>query len=388
MTLSAVNPLPPDPLLKIMRAAREDQRANKIDLGVGVYCDENGQTPVMRAIKEAERRLFAQETTKTYVGQVGDMEFLRLTQDLVFGPRDEPLAAIQAVGGTGALRLGCDFLRVAGVKRVLLPSPSWPNHPPILKEAGLEHVDVPAFDLATQQLDLQRLLEAMAKMSPGDAVLLQVCCHNPLGADFTLDEWDAITDALVKHGLVAFLDLAYQGLGDGVEEDVAPLRRVLARVPEGIVTISGSKSFGVYRERVGALYVQCDPAKRDAVLSNIFALTRRAYSMPPDHGASLVRILLSDPKLRADWEDELAGMRARMKATRAALAAARINSIPMHMIASQKGMFTTLPLSLEQITRLRMEFAVHMTEAGRVNIAGFGEHDVPRFIEALRQVAN
>jgi aromatic-amino-acid transaminase len=386
--LESLQTLPPDPLLKIMRAAREDKRPGKIDLGVGVYCDEHGKTPVMRAIKEAERRLFAQETTKTYVAQQGDVEFLRLMQDLVIGPRDGLLPAIQAVGGTGALRVACDVLKLAGVKRVLLPSPSWPNHPPILKTAGLEHVDVPAFDVGTQQLDLARLVSAMDALSPGDAVLLQACCHNPLGADFTLAQWDVIADELQKRGLIPFLDLAYQGLGDGVAEDVAPLRRVLAAVPEAIVTISGSKTFGVYKERVGAVFVQCPPAAREAVLSNMFHVTRRAYSMPPDHGASLVRILLSDPALRADWESELADMRARMKATRDALAAARVNSIPMNMIGTQHGMFTTLPLSLAQITRLREERAVHITEAGRMNIAGLREADVPRFVDALRAVAD
>lgn len=384
--ISSLKQLPPDPLLKIMRAAREDQRAQKIDLGVGVYCDENGKTPVMRAVKEAERRLFAQEATKTYIGQQGDIEFLRLTQDLVFGGRDEILPAVQTVGGTGALRVACDLLKAAGVKRVLLPSPSWPNHPGILAAAGLERIDSPAFDLATQRLDLDRLIADMNTLAPGDAVLLQACCHNPLGADFTLAQWDAIADQLAQRDLIAFLDLAYQGLGDGVEEDVAPLRRVLARVSEGVVAVSGSKTFGVYRERVGAVFVQTRAASKDAVLSNIFAITRRAYSMPPDHGASLVRILLSDPALRADWEAELGEMRARMKATRKALAAARINSMPMSMIGAQKGMFSTLPLSLEQITRLREDHAVHMTEAGRVNIAGFRQGDIPRFIEALAAV--
>ena len=385
--ISSLKLLPPDPLLTIMRGAREDLRPHKIDLGVGVYCDENGKTPVMRAIKEAERRLFAEETTKTYVAQQGNAEFLRLMQDLVFGPRAEPLVAVQAVGGTGALRIACDLLRLAGVKRVLLPSPSWPNHPALLAAAVLERVDVLCFDVATQRLDLDRLLESMSALSAGDAVLLQVCCHNPLGADFSLEQWDAITDEMLKRGLIPLLDLAYQGLGDGVEEDVAPLRHVLARVPEAVVTVSGSKTFGVYRERAGALFVHCPVNARDATLSNIFALTRANYSMPPDHGAALVRIVLSDPALRADWETELAQMRVRMKNTRAALAAARVNSVPMGMIGEQKGMFTTLPLSLDQITRLRSEHAIHMTEKGRVNIAGFRERDIPRFIEALSAIA-
>ncbi len=385
--ITSLQVLPPDPLLKIMRAAREDKRPEKIDLGVGVYCDESGKTPIMRAVKEAERRLFERETTKTYVAQQGNAEYLALIQDLVFGPRSELLVAIQAVGGTGALRDGCDLLRVAGAKRVLLPTPSWPNHPPIIAAAGLERIDVPAFDIATQRLDLNRLIASLDQVERGDAVLLQACCHNPLGADFTLGQWGVIADELAKRGLIAFLDLAYQGLGDGLEEDVAGLRLVLSRVPEAIVTVSGSKTFSVYRERVGAVFVQCPPSARDAVLTNIFAITRRNYSMPPDHGAALIAILLSDAALRADWEAELASMRKRMKATRSALAAARVNSMPMNMIGGQKGMFTTLPLSLDQITALRTEHAIHVTEKGRVNIAGFREHDIPRFIEALSAVA-
>jgi aromatic-amino-acid transaminase len=277
---------------------------------------------------------------------------------------------------------------MAGVRRVLLPTPSWPNHPAILKAAKLDQIDAPYFDGPTQRIDFDRLIDRLDRVSAGDAVLLQACCNNPLGADFTLEQWDVLAGELAKRGLIAFLDLAYQGLGDGIEEDVAGLRRVMAAVPEAIVTISESKTFGVYRERVGALYVKSEAKAREAVSTNIFALTRAFYSMPPDHGAALVRIVLSDPVLYADWADELKHMRARMNETRKALAAARINSIAMNAIADQNGMFTTLPLSLDQITNLRVDHAVHMTEAGRVNIAGLRQSHIPRFVEALSAVVN
>ena len=378
---------PPDPLLKIIKMFRDDPRPDKIDLGVGVYRDERGETPVMAAVKEAERRLHLAQRTKSYVGQQGDMEFLRLVGDLAFGEPARELISIQAVGGTGALRLGCDLLRESGAKRVLLAEPSWPNHPAIIAAARLERVGVPSFNIAEQRIDMDALLAGFARAERGDAIILQACCHNPLGADFTLEQWARLGEACLAHGVIPFIDLAYQGFGEGVEEDVAGLRAILSRAPEAVIAVSEAKSFGVYRERVGALYVKAPEKARNAVATNLAAIARANYSMPPDHGAALVRDVLKNDDLRQLWRDELDHIRAHIKGTRAALATERVNSIPMHLIASQKGMFSTLPLNEAQIIDLRERYGVYMTDAARINVAGLRKTDIPRFIEALRAVA-
>lgn len=377
----------PDPLLKIIKMFREDPRTDKIDLGVGVYKDASGNTPVMKAVKDAEAILLAGQKTKTYVGQQGDVDFLKLVGQLAFGEMAREFVSIQAVGGTGALRLGCDLLRESGSKRIVLPQPCWPNHPAIVRAARLERVDVPFFDIAEQRIDMDGLVAGFAKAERGDAVMLQACCHNPLGADFSIEQWKQLADALNTRGLIPFIDLAYQGFGDGVDEDVAGARALLERVPEAIMAISEAKSFGIYRERVGALYVKTAEKARAATMSNLAQIARANYSMPPDHGAAIVREVLSDEALRASWRDELDQIRTHIKRTRMLLAAERVNSIPMHLIADQKGMFSTLPLNDAQVTTLREQYGIYMTDAARINVAGLREADVPRFIEALKAVA-
>jgi aromatic-amino-acid transaminase len=279
------------------------------------------------------------------------------------------------------------LLKNAGAKRVLLPTPSWPNHPAIIAAARLEQVDVPFFDVSRQQIDIDGLIAGFDKAERGDTVILQACCHNPLGADFNAAQWQALTEAVNRRGIIPFLDLAYQGFGDGLEQDVAGARYMLARVPHAVIAVSAAKNFGVYRERVGACFVKASAAARAAAQSNLFALARANYSMPPDHGASCVRVVLSDPGLRQIWADELDEIREHMKKTRATLAAARVNSIPMHLVAAQKGMFTSLPLTEAQVVRLREEFGVYMTDAARINVAGLPANEVDRFIEALKAVA-
>lgn len=377
---------PPDPLLKLIKAYREDPRPEKIDLGVGVYRDESGETPIMAAVKEAERRLFEKQTTKTYVGQQGDVEFLRLLGELAFGEQAAELVSIQAVGGTGALRLGLDLLREAGAKRAILPTPSWPNHPAIIAAAGIERVEAPFFNVGEQRFDLERLIGGFKICTPGDTVILQACCHNPLGADFSIAQWTMLAHAVLEHGLVPLLDLAYQGFGDGVEEDVAGLRAFLAMVPQAVIAVSGAKTFGLYRERVGALFVKAPEPARHAAASNLAAIARANYSMPPDHGAACVREVLADADLRALWRAELDRIRAHIKSTRIALAAERVNSIPMQLIADQKGMFSMLPLSLAQVETLRKTHGVYMTDLARINVAGLRRGDIGRFVEALKAV--
>jgi len=379
-------PKPADPLLKIIKMFSDDPRSDKIDLGVGVYRDENGATPIMAAVKEAERRLLAEQRTKTYVGQQGDAAFLQLLGEFAFAGAARDLVSIQTVGGTGALRLGFDFLRAAGAKRVLLPTPSWANHPGLITAAGLQQIDVQFFDVAAQRIDISPLLEAIARLSPGDTVLLQGCCHNPLGADFDPAQWAALAKACTAARVVAFVDVAYLGFGDGLARDGDGVRHILAHTSNVVVSVSAAKSFGVYRERVGALYVKSAPAARAAVQSNLFALARSNYSMPPDHGAACVGMVLADPALRAMWADELEAIRSHILKTRAALAAATINALPMQLIAKQKGMFSTLPLTPAQIDTLRVTYGIYMTDSGRINVAGLPEADMARFLEALRAV--
>lgn len=377
----------PDPLLKIIKMFREDPRTDKIDLGVGVYKDASGATPVMRAVKDAEALLLAQQKTKTYVGQQGDVDFLKLIGQLAFGEMARDFVSIQAVGGTGALRLGADLLRESGAKRIVLPQPCWPNHPSIVRAARLEPVDAPFFNIAEQRIDMDALIGAFDGAERGDGVILQACCHNPLGADFSIDQWKTLADALNARGLIAFVDLAYQGFGDGIDEDVAGARVLLERVPEAVIAVSGAKSFGIYRERVGALFVKTAEKSRPAVMSNLAAIARANYSMPPDHGAAIVREVLSDAALRASWREELNQIRAHIMRTRMQLAAARVNSLPMHLIAAQTGMFSTLSLNGEQVTLLREQHGIYMTDAARINVAGLREADIPRFVEALKAVA-
>lgn len=385
--LADLAPKAPDPLLKIIKMFREDPRNDKIDLGVGVYKDATGNTPVMKAVKDAEALLLASQKTKTYVGQQGDVDFLRLVGQLVFGEMARDLTSIQAVGGTGALRLGCDLLRESGAKRIVLPQPCWPNHPSIVRAARLEPVDAPFFNIAEQRIDMDALLAVFDTVQRGDSVILQACCHNPLGADFSMPQWLALAEALNARSIVPFLDLAYQGFGDGIDEDVAGLRALVERVPEAVIAVSEAKSFGIYRERVGALFVKTSEQSRAATMSNLAAIARANYSMPPDHGAAIVREVLGDEALRQSWRDELDAIRSHIKRTRAALAAERVNSLPMHLIAAQKGMFSTLPLTEAQVVTLRDTHGIYMTDAARINVAGLREADIPRFVEALRAVA-
>jgi len=384
--IETLAPKAPDPLLKIIKMFREDPRADKIDLGVGVYKDASGNTPVMRAVKDAEALLLATQKTKAYVGQQGDVDFLKLVGQLVFGDASSDLVSIQAVGGTGALRLGCDLLRESGAKRIVLPRPCWPNHPAIVRAANLEVVDAPFFNIAEQRIDMDALIAAFDRLERGDAAILQACCHNPLGADFSSDQWIALTDAMNARGIIPFLDLAYQGFGDGINEDVAGLRAVVDRAPEAVIAVSEAKSFGIYRERVGALYVKAAEKSRAAVMSNLAATTRASYSMPPDHGAAIVREVLGDAALRQAWSEELDHIRAHIKRTRTLLAEQRVRSIPMHLIAGQKGMFSTLPLSEAQVTALREQHVIYMTDSARINVAGLRAADIPRFVEALNAV--
>lgn len=381
---------PPDPLLAVMGLFAADPRPGKIDLGVGVYRDEHGQTPVMRAVRAAEAQMLADQSSKAYVGAGGNLTFVRLMRDLVFGPGapDERIAGLQTPGGTAALRLACDLLVRAGARTVWVGRPTWANHDPIFAAAGLAARDYDYFRPADQSVDFDRMATLLSAAQPGEVVLLQAACHNPTGADLSLDQWRTIAQIVAARGLIPLIDVAYQGLGDGLDADVAGARLVLEAASDALVAVSCSKSFGLYRERTGALFALTASAETQAAAqSNLMAIARANYSMPPDHGAAIVQALLGDPALTADWRAELDHMRGRIQATRAHLAGfGRVGPVDLAPLASQRGMFSLLPLSAEAIRALREDHAIYMTGFGRVNLAGLKHEDVEPLLSALAKV--
>jgi aromatic-amino-acid transaminase len=378
---------PADALLALIGAFRSDPRPDKIDVGVGVYRTPDGRTPVLRAVKEAERRLLDLQSTKGYLGPEGDVGYFDALKPVIFGQHDfgDRLSGLQTPGGTGALRLAAELVaRARPGARIWAGAPTWPNHPPILRAAGLDVAEYHHFDVATQRLTFNRLLDALDEAAPGDVALLHGCCHNPTGADFDPEQWRTIAHRIRDRGVVPLIDLAYQGLGVGLDEDAAGARLVLDIVGEGLVAYSCDKNFGLYRERVGALYALSRSAAQAAIVqSNLLSLTRANWSMPPDHGAAIVRVILEDDALTADWKAELAEMNARIRQIRTLLAEADPLLAPL---ADQRGMFSTLPLSSAQVARLRAEHGIYMPSSGRINIAGLTDATVPAFVGALAAV--
>lgn len=376
---------PPDALLGLIGLCRQDTRPNKLDLGVGVYRNEAGQTPIMRAVKTAEHRLAATQSTKAYLGAEGDVRFVELLAPIVFGELltiDPTLTGVQTPGGTGALRLAAELIaRGAGNPAVWIGAPTWPNHAPIFREAGLVVRSHPFFDAVAGTVDFTAMIEALAEAAPGDVVLLHGCCHNPTGAEFDPEQWAAVIALLVDRQLIPLVDLAYQGLGRGLNEDAAATRAVLAAVPEAIVAYSCDKNFGLYRDRVGALWVKAASGKAvAAVRDNILVLARSLWSMPPDHGAAAVREILEDAALTVSWKLELEEMRLRIASLRSALAQAEPRLAPL---ADQGGMFAMLPLSREAVLGLRASHGIYMADSGRINIAGLRGDTVVPFAAAI-----
>lgn len=388
--LDRLEPQAPDALLALIKLFADDDRADKIDLGVGVYRTGQGDTPVFAAIKQAEARLVEEQDSKSYLGPEGDMGFVHALMPHAFG-RDGAmggrLQGMQTPGGTGAVRLAVAAAQRAGAARVHLGTPSWPNHAQILADVGIE---VAAFDHANPDgtANAEAALAAIGDAGENEAVVLHGCCHNPTGIDYTPEQWDAIAEAFANSAALPILDLAYQGLGRGMEEDAYGLRRVLASVPEALVAYSCDKNFGMYRDRVGALYVLAREAGQlSAIQSNLNALARAAWSMPPDHGGAAVRIVLRDPDLTATWLDELETMRSRMRQVRETLAqAGQAGAIDLAPLAHQNGLFSVLPVTGEQVERLRTEHAIYMANSGRINVAGLHQGNIGKFVEALAAV--
>jgi aromatic-amino-acid transaminase len=386
-------PAPPDAILGLMATFRADPRPDKVDLGVGVFRDADGRTPIPAAVKTAERRLLETQTTKTYVGLEGDAGFNAAMVGLVFADALDParVAVVQSTGGSAAVKILADLVRRAAPgATVHVPDPTWPNHPPLLEAAGVPVGVYPYFDPATGTVAIDRMLTALRAMPRGDVVLLHGCCHNPTGADPAGAEWAAIATALRDGGLVPLVDMAYQGFGDGLDADAGGARILARTVPEMMAAVSCSKNFGIYRDRAGcAIAVAADPARAAVLRTQLSAVIRAGHTMPPDHGAAVVRTVLEDPALRAGWLEELDAMRDRIRTVRALLADAlvrRTNDAAHARLAGQKGMFSRIAATPAQIEALRTRHGVYVVGDGRINIAGLAERDVERVADAIADV--
>ncbi len=387
-----LRPQPPDGLLALIGLFRDDPRPRKIDLGVGTYRDETGTTPVMAAVKAAERRLLEGQTSKGYLGPEGDLRFVRLLAPIAFGAAlaDEMadgrrMVGAQTPGGGGALRLGAALIAAARPgARVWLGAPSWPNHRPIFAAAGLDVIDYRHFDPATQSLCFDDTLAALRRAEPGDVALLHGCCHNPTGADFDPAQWRTVAELVAERRLVPFVDLAYQGLGRGLDADAQGVRQVLALAEEALVAYSCDKNFGLYRERTGALFASArDAGAAATVYGNMLAHARVNWSMPPDHGAAAVRCVLESPELTDAWHTELEGMCARIAAVRRAVAGI---SPSLGFLERQRGMFSQLRVAPDMVEALRRQHAIYMAGSGRINLAGLQAADAGVFVAALTAV--
>lgn len=382
----------PDGILAVMAAFRADPRPGKVDLGVGVYKDAAGRTPVMRAVKAAEARLVAEQDTKTYTQLAGDPAFHTAMAGVILGDAVPParLAAAAATGGTGAVRLGFELIRAANpAARLWISRPTWPNHITIAEAVGLAWSPYRWLDPEAGALDRAGLMADLRQAQAGDVVVLHGCCHNPTGVDMDPSDWAAVADLCEARGLIPLVDIAYQGFGAGLEADAAGLRLLATRLPRVMVAASGAKNFGMYRERVGIAFVLAPEAEREVVQATLAALNRAAISFPPDHGARVVTTILTDPALRADWADELGAMRTRVEGLRRLLAEAlraETGSDRMGYVAAQRGMFSILPLSADQVGRLARDHGVYAVGGGRVNMAGLTEANVPPVARALAAV--
>ena len=391
--LNALTEQSPDKILMLMQAFREDPRPVKIDLGVGVYKNAHGQTPIMRAVKKAEKQWWEEETTKSYVNLAGDPEFSDLMIELVLGTSVARgnVAAIATPGGTGALRQAFELVQMANPEaKVFVSDPTWPNHLSILRHLGIQAVPYRYFDSATGGVNFDGMMEDLGKVSKGDIVLLHGCCHNPTGANLNLTEWQAVVDLLNQTGAVPMVDIAYQGFGDGLEADAKATRLVASSCPETLIAASCSKNFGIYRERTGIMMaVTQDSSLRGVVQGNLTHLNRQNYSFPPDHGARLVTHVLRDADLRADWLAELEDIRTGMLALRQQLAdeLQRLSgSNRFGFIAQHRGMFSRLGLTSAQVEKIRADHAIYMVGDSRINIAGLNDESVPLLASAMIKV--
>jgi len=379
----------PDGILMLMQMFRDDPREDKVDLGLGVYKDATGNTPVMRAVKTAGQQLWQAETTKTYVSLAGDPAYSDAMVKLVLGDsvaRDQ-VAAAATPGGTGAVRQAFELIRMANPDaRVFVSDPTWPNHLTILDYIGLERVNYRYFDDETRGVDFDGMIADLKTARKGDVILLHGCCHNPTGANLTMGQWQEVIAVLHDTGAVPMIDIAYQGFGDGLEADAAGTRAVAAAVPECLIAASCSKNFGIYRERTGILMMVANGTAKGVAQGTLAFLNRQNFSFPPDHGARLVTMILNDDALRADWMAELEEVRLSMLGLREQLSLAlqqRAGSDRFGFLAQHRGMFSRLGASPDLVEKMRKEHGIYMIGDSRMNIAGLNVHSVPILADAI-----
>jgi aromatic-amino-acid transaminase len=391
MMFENLKPQPEDKIIKMIGMFAADPRDDKLDLGVGVYKDADGNTPVMRAVKRAEARLLESQDTKKYVGLLGNLEFVDGMRELVLDNSVESarVTGAQTPGGTGAIRQIFELINMATPDAtVWISDPSWPNHEAILKYLGMKVGKYRYFDEATCGVDFDGMMADLDGAAEGDVILLHGCCHNPTGANITLDQWSAVTDMMLDKNLMPMIDIAYQGFGDGLEADAAGVRHMASRVPEMLIAASCSKNFGLYRDRVGVALAVC---KDETALTKgaLATLNRMNFSFPPDHGATVVAIIMADPELKADWMAEVESMRVSMLSLRSNLADAlrrETNSDRFDFVADHRGMFSRLGLTTEQVDKLRDEYGIYMVGDSRFNVAGLpadGLDDLAKAIAAV-----
>lgn len=389
--LDHLKPQPQDKILALMQMYRDDPRPVKIDLGVGVYKDATGLTPVMRAVKAAERQLWETQKTKVYTGLAGDPAFADAMVRLILGDGwGDRTAAVATPGGTGACRQAFELVRMAAPGAWLwMSNPTWPNHPSIARYLGIPTAEYAWLNAETGTVAFDRTLADLSAATPGDTVLLHGCCHNPTGANITANQWKTLAELLVDRGLIPLVDLAYQGFGDGLDADAEGTRIIAATCPEVLIAASCSKNFGIYRERTGLLIALTTPDRKATVQGNLNWLNRQNYSFPPDHGARVVQMILDDPALRADWMAELEEVRLSMLDLRMALAAElrrATNAARFDFVATHRGMFSRLGLTETQVDLLRTDHGIYMVSDSRINIAGLNAAAVPLLAQAVAQV--
>jgi aspartate aminotransferase len=388
--------VPDDPILGLMAAFRADSDPKKVDLGVGVFRDAKGNTPVLDSVRKAEQAVLERQTSKTYVAPAGNPAFNQAMEKLVFGT-DHPVftaervRSIQGPGGCGALRLGAELVRLAAPQATVhVSTPTWANHVPLMTGTGLKLARYPYYEPAKGSINFGAMCQALEALPAGEVVLLHASCHNPTGADLSREQWRELVPLFRRRNLLPFIDMAYQGLGSGPDEDAFAIRLFAAELPEVLVAVSCSKNFGLYRERVGVLHVVTDrPNVGVAALSHEVRVARSIYSMPPDHGAAIVNEILGDEALRASWASELATMRNRINGLRQQLLAQLRDVFPARdfgFIAQQKGMFSLLGLNVEQVLRIRAERHVYMTDDSRINIAGLRTENLEYFAQSVAHV--
>ena len=395
MLFSSLETLPPDPILGVAQAFAADPSPGKVDLGIGIYRDEHGRSPVLSCVKAAERWLQDNQPSKSYLSSAGNPEFNAATAELVLGAghgaiSDQRARSLQTPGGSGALRVAADFLRVRNsMATIWLPDPTWATHLPIFQACGLTTRKYPYYDPATARLRFDAMMEALSEVRPRDVVVMHGCCHNPSGADLSDEQWLQVAALLIDKDAVPLVDLAYQGFGDGLDADARPVRMLAERFPEMLVASSNSKNFALYRERVGALTVLArDRRDGEAARQHLLQAVRSNYSMPPDHGAAIVVCILKDAVLRAEWESELAAMRSRIRLMRDMLSRelTSMTGVDHGFISEQKGLFMKLAVTPSEVSYLQQVHHIYMISNGRMNIAGLSADNVRRVAEGIAAV--